>query len=103
MTGGTEVDTGELFTFARGMRTRGDAIGTASEKVGRIDYGPDAFGLFGAAINDDAQSAASRTTQGLMYLSQNVGIDATAVSDAATEYDLNEQAQTQQYRGAEHD
>ncbi len=103
MTGGTDVDTGELFAFAGGMRDRGDAIGTASERVGRIDYGVNAFGAFGSMVNDDAENAASRTTEGLMYLGQNVSIDATAVSDAATEYDENERAQAQQYRSAEHE
>lgn len=103
MTDETEVDTAELHTFANGMRGRGDSIVTASEKVGSIDYGPGTFGVIGQLFNTSAQEAAARTPEGLMHLGKNVSADATAVSDAATEYDTNEQIQTQQYGGVDVD
>ncbi|HEY0449744.1 type VII secretion target [Actinophytocola sp.] len=102
MTGGTEVDTGELRTFAGGMHGRSDEILAASDKVGAIDYGVFSFGIIAQLFVDDARAAANRAAEGLMLLGKNVGMDATAVGDAATWYDDNEQNQVQRFGGDTH-
>lgn len=99
MDGNTDVNTTELRTFADGMRGRADEILTTSQTVGAIDYDLPTFGFLVWFFCTDLQNTSSQTAEGLQYLSNNIGMDATAISDAAMDYDTNEDNQTQRFRG----
>lgn len=99
MTGNTEVDTGELRTFARGMRQRADTVLGASEHLRSLEYGVGTFNLLVAVFAAGTQEAAARGAEGLMSLARNLGVDAAAVEDAAIAYDANEQDQVHRFGG----
>jgi hypothetical protein len=99
VTDGTEVDTDELRAFADGMDARGDKIVDHSEDASSFRPEPEAFGRINRPFMDSLIDSLAQTAEGLMLLGKTVSTDATAIRDAANNYDDIEQNQVRRFGG----
>jgi methanogenic corrinoid protein MtbC1 len=99
VTDGTEVDTGELRTFAEGIGLRGEAISNAAKNVNPVLSDKLAFGVLNTFFVNDLMGSADCVVRGLHLLGEALSTDETEVRNAARVFDTTEGHQVHRFGG----
>jgi hypothetical protein len=100
MTGpGYSVDSTELLKFAKGQRSREDALDAAANKAAVVDLGGDTFGQLLSFFADNAQEWAQGTTAAIRELATAVGKASEDTTATAQTYQTHEDANRDRFGG----
>ncbi|MCX2949876.1 type VII secretion target [Lentzea sp. NEAU-D7] len=100
MTGpGFGVDPVELLKFAKGQRTREDALDAVGSKAAAVDLGGDTFGQLLSFFAANAQEWAQGTTAAIRELATAVGKASEDTVATAETYESHEDANRDRFGG----
>ncbi|MGB3437566.1 MAG: hypothetical protein WBA97_02340 [Actinophytocola sp.] len=96
---GTNVDPGELHSYAGKLRDRAEAVREAADSAADINLGFAPYGTlnqwFGQAVRSDADEIMAN----LRTLADNLDGDATTLDASARDFQSQEDATTSNFRG----
>jgi hypothetical protein len=93
----TQVETGELRTWSRGTRTRGDDMHQVADDVGGINLGPDTFGVVSRLMCGDVQAKVHALADQVGDTAKYLDIDANDANAVADSFDEIEQTQADRF------
>ncbi|MEU3650191.1 hypothetical protein AB0E59_42975 [Lentzea sp. NPDC034063] len=96
---GFGVDPTELLKFAKGQRTREDALDAAANKAAAVDLGGDTFGQLLSFFAANAQEWAQGTTAAIKELATAAGKASEDTVATAETYASHEDANRDRFGG----
>ena len=96
---GFGVDPTELLKFAKGQRTREDALDAVANKAAAVDLGGDTFGQLLSFFASNAQEWAQGTTAAIRELATAVGKASEDTVATADTYSSHEDANRGRFEG----
>ncbi|GHH46321.1 type VII secretion target [Lentzea cavernae] len=96
---GFGVDPAELLEFAKGQRTRQDALDAVAGKAAGVDLGGDTFGQLLSFFASNAQEWAEGTTAAIRELATAAGNASEDTAATAETYASHEDANRDRFGG----